>query len=283
MFYISIYLINDGKAPISDNYSCYSDIHSIINLSHDNLNYSIDLREFKTIQDLPSTCNSNIVLITRTNVLFRPTIFNTVYSLANLFDDYGILCGPTEVRITNNHLKLDKNIFSIYRYNLNFGGSKINDITGETYNYPQLIGSFISGDAYNKCGYRITQSSRHSSVENKYFTHMLCQKYKIYHSTHLSKLLDINCDKKVIAKIYNDYYDSGYQDGRLLLMLDEDNKNKELWQRFIESPEALDNNIPRWALDKQYIDSVNSLETLILLKCKYQIGFYEGMTNQNII
>lgn len=287
MFYISIFVIKTGiePKPSSINSSIYKDIYSIINYSHENIDYSIDLHEISDITKIPNKCDSDAILITEDNLSFRSNLLESIYNISELFGDYGIICGPTStsIKLSSNKHQLNKNIFSLYEYNLNFGNTKISDITNEPYNYPPINGCVISGQAYNNSVYKITKSDRHISIENKYFMNMMSKKYKIYYSDHLSKIKNIDTKLYSFDKTLEDYYDSGYQDGRLLFMSDADNKKKELWHKFVESPDAMDNNIPRWILEKSYSESSDYIEDLIMLKCRYQIGFYEGMTNKSIL
>lgn len=284
MFYISIFVIKTGtELPVSQPSSPYKDIYSIINYSHENIDYSISLNEINDIIEIPNKCDSDAVLIAEDNLLFRSNILDTIFNISELFDDYGILCGPTSIKVSSSKNEINKNIFSLYEYNLNFGNTKISDITSEPYNYPSINGCIISGQAYNNIVYKITKSNRHMSIENKYFINMMSKKYKIYYSDHINKIKNIDTKIYNINKLLYDYYDNGYQDGRLLFMCDSDNKKKELWHKFIESPDAMDNSIPRWILEKSYNDAADYIEDLIILKCRYQIGFYEGMTNKSII
>ena len=86
-----------------------------------------------------------------------------------------------------------------------------------------------------------------------------------------------------VSTLSDYYYDLGYQDGILLANKNLKDRHEELWHRFVNSPELLDNEMPRWLYDDKVETHGSYLETLVVLKCKYQIGLYEGMMGQKLI
>ena len=87
-----------------------------------------------------------------------------------------------------------------------------------------------------------------------------------------------------INKISNYYYNLGFQDGCLLAGKNKEEKRIELWRRFVSSPELLDNELPRWLFRITPEDTeAEHLEELVLLKCKYQVGLYEGMLGKSVL
>lgn len=248
--------------------------------------FGIDAEIVKcTIEDVPRRINSNLIIFMSDNVYLPDDFLNSCISLNNLFRSAGVFCGPVFTNINlitynNDILRYSK---SYYSYNLDFGSSELSNITGEDFNYPSLIGCAITGKAYNEIGYSPTISSRHKTIDNKLFISNISKRYEIYYARNLSKAINLLKEDFSISKLSDYYYELGYQDGLLLLNKSLKDKHQELWHRFVESPEIFDNEMPRWLFDSSPDKDGEYLESLVLMKCKYQIGFYEGMLGKKLI
>ena len=124
------------------------------------------------------------------------------------------------------------------------------------------------------------------SIEKNYhktFIQRIAKPHKVFYSASLLKARYLTSFDMETATISNYYYNLGYQDGILLANKNLKDKHKELWHRFVNSPELLDNEMPRWLYDDNVEENGEYLEKLVVLKCKYQIGFYEGMMGQKLI
>lgn len=233
---------------------------------------------------LPHKIDAALVLIIDCSFYIESDYLNRIISVNNLFRDGGILCGPTE---TWTSLSLSKGIVKINnnykKYKLNFGNNIVSDITNEIHHYPDLICTAISGRAYNDFTYRPLISPRHSNISNKVFISQMSSQYKVYYVNSLRKVKYLDQNDFTLEEISNFYYDVGYQDGSLINHKNLESKREELWHRFVESPEILDNEMPRWLLDSSVVEDGEYLENLVICKCKYQIGFYEGMMSRKLI
>lgn len=236
-------------------------------------------------KDIPRRIDANLILFLSDKLYVQDDFLNTCISLNNIFRSAGLFCGPVYTNIdlitTNDDiLKYSK---SYYQYELDFGGSEVCNITGEDFNYPSLLGCAVTGRAYNEIGYSPIISSRHSTLDNRCFISNLSRKYEIYYANPLSKTINLNKQDFSLDALSNYYYELGYQDGLLLLNKSIKDKRKELWHRFVESPEIFDNEMPRWLFESSPEEDGEYLENLVLMKCKYQIGFYEGMLGKKLI
>lgn len=236
------------------------------------------------IGDLPNQVKSSMIIIADNTFYVEDDYLNKVISINNLLRDGGIFCGPTS---THTHASLNNGVHKInqkyQRYNLDYGHNVISDITGEIHLYPDLLYCAISGRAYNDFSYKPVISYRHKNISNKLFIAQMSHRYHVYYCGTLGKIKYLDETDFSMEKISDFYYDSGYQDGLLVSNKNLDEKRKELWHRFVESPEMLDNEMPRWLLDSNPDMDGDYLENLVICKCKYQIGFYEGMLSRKLI
>ena len=249
-------------------------------LGSNNLSYSV-IRT--SIERIPTNVESSLVMFVDLSFLIKEDyIFNAV-TLNNLHRDMGIVFGPVDI-----HTKSDKNIRHIknsyYGYDLNFGSIYTADITDEPHNYGSLYNAVISGSVYNRFGFSGCKTPRSFILDNVSFFKEVSKVSKIYYSSILPKV-KILTDQDFEHKIVSDYYyDTGYLDGLSASGCGSKKQKDDLWQKFVESPEVIDSNHPRWLFDEARVkENINYLELLTLLKCKYQIGYFEGMLGKRVI
>ena len=230
-----------------------------------------------SVDTIASKTDASLVVILD-DVTYVPRDFiNRVVSFNNLFRDAGILCGPVYPTLQSRFSK------SYYTYDLNFGSSVVSDITEEVNSHPSMIGCVISGEAYNRYLYTPTVSIRHKSMDNSFFLASIAREYKIYYSPKLFKARYLEKSDLEITVLSDYYYNLGYQDGLAASAKSQDEKRMELWDKFVNSPEMFDNTMPRWLFDSDQKTNGEYAELLVLSKCKYQIGFYEGMLGKEVI
>lgn len=266
-----------------DDKQYFNPIESISKEAED---YNLDLEILQCdVSDIPSKIRSNLIIFLSENIYVKDDFLNVCISLNNLFRKGGVFCGPVNTK-TNSLTKndeIEKLSKSYYSYNLDFGSSEISNITGEEFNYGSLIGSVVTGAAYNEIGYSPIISNRHSTADNRLFISKIAKRYDIIYAKSLSKCVLLTNKDFSIESLSDYYYQLGYQDGLFLLEKTLKDKHKELWHRFVESPEVFDNEMPRWLFDSSPDKDGGYLESLVLMKCKYQIGFYEGMLGKKLI
>lgn len=232
---------------------------------------------------IPPKVESNLVMFIDPLFLVQSDyIFNAI-SLNNILRDAGILFGPVFVESDSMlNVRHIKNTY--YEYDLNFGNtSKICDITKEPHNYGSLNNAVISGAVYNRVGFQSCFFSRVASIDNPIFFNEVSKFSSIYYCSNIPKLRpleDIDFEEKRISDYY---YALGYRDG--LSLFSETDKKETLWKRFVESPETIDGHSARWlfARDSEKFEMSKYLELLVILKCKYQIGFFEALTGKKMI
>lgn len=232
---------------------------------------------FIDIEDLGKRIEANLIVILDEDIYIPEDFINKVVSFNNMFRDAGVLCGPVFPTLDSPFSK------SYYTYDLKFGTSVVSDITKEENSFPSILGSVITGQAYNRYLYTPVKSSRHVSADNAFFMSTLCKEYKIYYSPKLLKARYLEKSDLEIDCITSYYYNLGYQDGLAVSSKNKDDKNMELFNRFVNSPEMFDNTMPRWLFESSPAAESEYLEILVLAKCKYQIGFYEGMLGKEVI
>ena len=237
----------------------------------DNNGYQIEVLNVKE-HEIPKKIESRFAVITEFDLSFDKNFVKNAISIADIFDNAGVICGPIKTNST-------KNIAKTYEYDLGLSGAEIADITSEQNNYPPINGSLIRKETYNRFTYSPTISHRHTTIENKRFI-KLASSSRILYSKNLTKTKYISEEDLTINNLSRYSYNLGYQHGSMLFHGRQDNK-KELWFKFVESPEILDRDMPRW-LVKDGSDE-ESLEQIVIIKCNYQIGFFEGLTNKSLI
>lgn len=285
---IDIFVLNTSqkKNPprqICNNNNIYLPILTSIKNEIKEYNLSANITEIEN-DNIPSKTTASIVLIIDSSFYVENDYLNKIISINNVFRDGAIFCGPTDT-YTNMNLaqgiqKINKNY---KKYKLSFGNSIVSSITKEIQHYPDIYCVAISGRAYNDFAYRPLVSPRHISINNKLFISQSSSKYNIYYVSTLQKIKYLDANDFTLESISDFYYDTGYQDGVLVNHKNLDSKREELWHRFVESPEILDNEMPRWLLDSSKETDGEYLENLVICKCKYQIGFYEGMMSRKLI
>lgn len=245
------------------------------------LGVTYEIIRFNCPSEIPNKVESSLVFILDDSIyLPKDFVFNAI-TLNNLYRDAGILFGPTYTSNENKEVNAKYIQYSYHKYDINFGDSIVCDITKEPHNFGSLVGSVISGAAYNRAGYSCSNSPRGFSVENSSFCVAISKTHKIYHCSNLNKVkrfCDLDFSPDVISEYY---YNIGYQEGLAMSVKDGPAKIKEVWKRFVESPELLDYNQPRW-LSEESVSS-DYVEFLALLKCKHSIGVFEGMMGKKLI
>lgn len=297
---ISVFIIENygNKNRISHKDQLIENCVNALKKEVDAYNINADVN-IVSIESIPAQCDANLICFLDQNMFIPDDFLNRAVALNNLFRDGGVFCGPVYTHWDDNSPSFIKSIEKNYhRYHLHFGNSQVCDITQEEHNYPRLIGSVFSGSAYNEIGYSSLKSPRHQSLDNRSFIQKIGRRYKILYAEDLYKIRYLTSSDMETKNISDYYYDMGFQDGLLLSMKNVADKQNELWHRFVESPELLDNEMPRW-LYKDIIEQANEnsglpkkitpvfefdyLEKLVILKCKYQIGFFEGMMGTQLV
>ena len=264
-----------GRANFNNSISSLVSQLSTHNLSYDILECSYD--------SIPPKVESGLVTFASPAFLVQSDyIFNAI-SLNNILRDAGILFGPI---FTESDSKLNiRQIRNTYHeYDLDFGNtSKICDITKEPHNYGSLYNAVISGAAYNRVGFSACRSLRTTLIDNPSFFNEVSKFSSVYYCSSIPRLRpleDIDFEEKTISDYY---YAQGYRDG--LSCFSETDKKETLWKKFVESPETIDGHSARWLFyrDREKFETSKYLELLVILKCKYQIGFFEAMTGKKMI
>ena len=238
------------------------------------------------IENIPTTSDASLVGILDENMFIRSDYLAAVVSINNLHRDAAVLCGPICTRHKNNSDWFTKAIEENYKnYNIPVTEEMLLiDISDEEHNFPPINGCFFSGVVYNDMGgYTPVASPRGYLRNNKHFIKMMSTKGRIIHSSSLKSIYFISEAEFDVESISEYYYDLGYQDGILISYKTDKERLAETWHRFIESPEMFDNTSPRWLLSDNEETNYSYAEKLVLLKCKYQVGFFEGMLGRKII
>ena len=235
-----------------------------------------------SVDRIPNSVQSSLVIFVDSSFLVKEDyIFNAV-TLNNLHRDMGIIFGPTSIHTKSNKcVNYIKN--SYHGYDLNFGSIYTADITDEPHNYGSLYNAVISGSVYNRIGFSGCKTPRSFILDNSVFFKQVAKSSKIYYSSVLCKVKTLTEEDFNHEVISDYYYDLGYLDGVSNSALSSIEKRDDLWKRFVEAPEVIDCNHPRWLFEESKDENCDYLELLVLLKCKYQIGYFEGMLGKRVI
>jgi len=270
----------DCKTINSEEGSYFEPLSSIVRQldSHD-LSYIV-VRT--SIDRIPNNVESSLVMFVDHSFLVKEDYIFNAATLNNLHRDMGIIFGPTSINTkSNKNERYIKN--SYYGYDLNFGSIYTADITDEPHNYGSLYNAVISGSAYNRIGFSGCCTPRSFVLDSAAFFKEVAKNHKIYYSSILQKVKVLTEDDFEYKVISDYYYDLGYLDGISNSMSTDSEKKRDLWKRFVESPEVVDSNHPRWLFEQSEDQNSDYLELLVLLKCKYQIGYFEGMLGKRVI
>ena len=281
---ITIFLLNDGDSlPISTHKSdAYYKPDVILQKEIEEYEISAKIVTMDTDDYFPSKIDSSLALIVDQSLMLKADTINHLISLNNMFRMAGIFCGPIYQKVKAKTMS-SSYASSFHNYDLDFGASEVCDISKEINNYPSLIGCCVTKEAYNRFNINPVYSGRSKSRDNKIFISQVASRYGVFYSKGFSKLKHLTAKDVEISAVSDYYYNLGYQDGCLLVNKKENEKRIELWRRFVSSPEMLDNDLPRWLFRLTPEDGSEHLEELVLIKCKYQIGFYEGMLGKNVL
>jgi hypothetical protein len=218
-----------------------------------------------SVDRIPNSVQSNLVMFVDNSFLVKEDyIFNAV-TLNNLHRDMGIIFGPTSIHTKSN--KCVNYIKNSYH----------------PHNYGSLYNAVISGSVYNRIGFSGCKTTRSFILDNSVFFKEVAKYNKIYYSSVLCKVKTLTEEDFNHEVISDYYYDLGYLDGVSSSALSSIEKRDDLWKRFVEAPEVIDCNHPRWLFEESKDENCDYLELLVLLKCKYQIGYFEGMLGKRVI
>ena len=275
-------LPGDGSAVsvVENNKEYYN--HTYTKSKIEELGITYDFIECGPSQ-IPRTVDYKLVMIIDRSLYFAPDFIFNAISLANLYQGVGAFFSPTNISNVdeNKHQYLVDEYY--HHYEIDLSDSVCSDITLEPHNFGSIVGSIISGRAFNEAGYSCTTTPRGESIENSLFIHRVSKKHKIYYAKNLKKIKRISESDYSPECISNYYYHMGYQEGLRMSSLSDVMRSAEFKRKFIESPELLDHKQPKW-LFEEYTDKTSPyIETLVMLKCKYSIGFFEGITGKKII
>jgi len=227
--------------------------------------------------DVPLSVKSNLVLFIDQDTYVQADFVNTIVSLNNLFRDAGVFCGPVHTDMPNSYEA------SFHTYNLEFGDSEVAKISSNPNTFPSINGCVITGNCYNQFNFQPSKGPRKSTINNNAFLMRCSSKSDIYYAKKLAKVRFLDKTDFLLDNLSDYYYDLGYSDGLVLSAKNRDEKNTALYERFVKAPEMLDIEMPRWLFKNGNDKQVSNAKDLILMKCKYQIGFYEGMLGEAVI
>lgn len=244
------------------------------------LSYDLLTRDVK---DIPESVDSSLVVFVDDSYLVQSDyIFNAV-SINNLFRDMGIVFGPVSVSSRSN--KYQKYIEKSYhKYGLDFfNQTHISDINKEYHNYGTLRNAIISGAAYNRIKFSPLHTSKSTILDNPIFFKDISRHYKCYYSSNLNRLKvlsEVEFDQSVLSEYY---YNLGFCEGVIDSNLEDSSRRRAAWQKFVESPELIDLTNPRLLFEcDPDANNLEYLEALVVLKCKHQLGYFEGFSGRKI-
>tara|TARA_B100001113_G_C21120000_1_gene626979 strand:+ start:1628 stop:2494 length:867 start_codon:yes stop_codon:yes gene_type:complete len=286
---ITVFIVDGGeekKSVVGHKRKHYYNAEDVLAKEMQQYDISGNIVKLDPEEPLPHKTESNLNLILDTSLMVKEDTINHLISLNNMFRTAGIFCGPVYQKveeISQQNPINDKMHSSYYSYDLNFGGTEVCNISKDINSYPNLVGCCVTKEAYNNYIINPLIKSRFYSRDNRMFISKISERYDLIYSKGFSKIKNLTTADFSITAVSNYYYNLGFQDGSVLASKNADQKQLEIWRRFVSSPELLDNELPRWLFRVTAEEGSEHLEQLVLLKCKYQIGFYEGMLGKNVL
>ena len=235
------------------------------------------------VEELPSLLDYRLVVIIDKSIYFSDDFFFNAINLSNLYQDAGVFFSPTKAfnsTSSDNQYLVDE---YYHKYDIDLSNSIVSDITKEPHNFGSIIGSPISGRAYNESSFHRTITPRGESVENSLFLARVASRYKIYHAKNLTKIKRLSDLDYSSESISSYYYNIGFQEGLRMSSLSGSDRSYAFKRKFIEAPELLDHKQPKWLFEEYDDRSSPSIETLVMLKCKFSVGFFEGLTGKKLL
>jgi hypothetical protein len=236
---------------------------------------------FIEYEEIPAKTNSSILCILDENSLVPSDYINRILAMNNLHTSSGFFCGPifTECSAikTNWFVSRISNLYK--RYTLNEFGSfiscKLND---DIRNYPPVSGNVFIGSYYNRVGgYNPVTSPRGPIYRNvKFFDRLNKSNVDIIYSTRLSTGYFITQEEMNIENFSSYYYAIGYSDGMSAEL-------SQIDDQYIKCQNMIEISDPSWISSGTQSDNEIYKKYVAILKCNYELGFFEAVTKTKIV
>lgn len=256
--------------------SCVDSIKSQV--LHLGLNTDINIIEYK---DIPSKVNAHLVVFLSEKSLVPSDYVNRILAMNNLHTNAGAFCGPIFTQKPEGFDWFTSKIAETYmRYSLDSFSSFIScSLTKDNENYPPIFGNVFVGHYYNKIGgYNPIKSERANIYTNpKCFERLERSGGELIYSERLSSGYYITAEEMSIENFKNYYYSMGYAQGVK-------STAESFTHQYIQNSNMLEIENITWVTENRNVD--NNLEykkNVSILKCMYDLGYFEGMTGKLLV
>lgn len=232
-------------------------------------------------EEIPSKINASILCILDENSIVPSDYINRILAMNNLHTRASFFCGPvfnTSPVIPTD--LLNSKISNSYKtYGLNEFGSFISCYLNDDFrNYPPIHGNIFIGSYYNSVGgYNPVISPRGRVYRNpKFFDRLEKTSTDIIYSSRLSTGYFITAEELSIENFSSYYYALGYSDGL-------NASTKDMEDQYIKCHNMLDIEDPSWITQGPEAQNEIYKKYLYVLKCNYDVGYFEAISKTKII
>lgn len=280
---LTVFIIgNATKRKINYKGVLLSDAYASVSEQLKQLSIDAEVIVITELHQIPNRIDSKLIMFLDSGSCVPDDYIYNICNLNNIFRSTGIFFGPTH---TDSLLPAFSGAIRdhYHRYDLGIDGLMAANITTEPHNYGDINGSTITGAAYNEFSYCPVKTPRGYCLNNQSFLSRVSKKYEISYFSCLYKVkffTESDLDHNTVSEYY---YNKGYEEGLKITLANTDNKKDEIWKRFIESPELVDYEMPKWLHEEKDTTNAEYLEYLLILKFQYQLGLFEGMLNKKLV
>lgn len=244
-----------------------------------NINCSITPTDIK---DVPRKTDAFLVCFLDENSLIPNDYLIRITSMSNLYRDSTCFCGPVSTHsvVLPNDWFLSRILQSYKNYNLKWFNEGVFIINKDTNVYPPLEGCIFSGYHYNLMGgYVPTESPRGLIERNNILLSKIDSCGLILYCSKLQTGLYISGEEFTLENFNKYFYNMGYMHGGLVT-------DEEFNKKFLVNHNMLEIENLSWIEENEKITKENKIrygKQVAIIKCMYELGYYEAMTRSKII
>lgn len=239
--------------------------------------------ELVSLDEIPKSTDSFLTIILHQNSLIPEDYLPRIMAMNNLHRSCACFCGPVYTR-SKSHPRdwfISRILKGYKNYEIDSFSTSIScKINTEVSNYPPIFGSVFSSRYYNDAGgYEPLSSPRYDIENNTLFFKKVDTIGDIIYSSKLDTSYFVTAEEFEIENFSKYYYSLGYQEG---IMTD----NEKIFDRFAENYNWLEFQNIEWCDSNEEVDVTQKFSyarQIAILKCAYQLGFFEAITGEKIV
>lgn len=239
--------------------------------------------ELVNLDEIPRSTDSFLTIILHQNSLIPEDYLPRIMAMNNLHRSAACFCGPVYTR-SKSHPRdwfISRILKGYKNYEIDsFGTSLSCKINTEVLNYPPIFGCVFSSRYYNDAGgYEPLRSPRHDIENNTLFFKKIDTIGDVIYSSKLNTSYFVTAEEFEIENFSKYYYSLGYQQGLMT-------ENEKIFDRIAENYNWLELQNLEWCESNEEVDIAQKFSytrQMAILKCSYQLGFYEAVAGEKIV